>query len=273
MLAIDAEGGEKGALQGWVTVDNRSGTGFKDAQLQLVAGDVHRAPAEVQFAIAGRKRAMASAVQEMRQESLFEYHLYTLPRPTTLKQNQTKQVRLLDASGVALSRSYRVRGQGGYYYNPWRPADPKEKVQVLMSFENRESSGLGLPLPKGVVRVYLRDAAGRPQFVGEDRIDHTPKDERVELLLGNAFDIVAERRQTEFDKISNRVTESAFEIVLRNHKDEAIEVEVIEPLGGDWTMLDHSHPFEKTSDFEARFVIPVAADGDAKLTYRVRVRH
>ena len=272
VLAIDSEGAEKGELQAWVTIDNRSGTGFENAKLQLVAGDVHRAPPEAQFAIAGRKRAMAS-VEEIRQESLFEYHLYTLPRSTTLKQNQTKQVRLLDASGVGLSRGYRVRGQGGYYYSPWRPADPKERVQVLMSFENRESSGLGLPLPRGVVRVYQRDGEGRPQFVGEDRIDHTPKNERVELLLGSAFDIVAERRQTEFDKISNRITESAFEIVLRNHKEEAIEVEVLEPLGGDWTMLDNSHPFERTNAFEARFVIPVAADGEAKLTYRVRVRH
>lgn len=209
----------------------------------------------------------------MSEESLFEYHLYTLPRATTLKQNQTKQVRLLDASGVALERSYRLRGQATYYYSPWRPADPKEKVQVLMSFENRKSSGLGLPLPKGIVRVYQRDAAGRRQFVGEDRIDHTPKNERVEFLLGSAFDIVAERRQTEFDRISDRITESAYEIVVRNHKEEAIEIEVLEPLGGDWTMLDSSHPFDKTNAFEARFEIRVPADGGAKLTYRVRVRY
>ncbi len=273
VLAIDSEGAEQGALQGWVTVDNRSGTGFENAQLQLVAGDLHRAPPQAQFAVAGRKRAMASRVEEMSEESLFEYHLYTLPRATTLKQNQTKQVRLLDASGVALERSYRLRGQATYYYSPWRPADPKEKVQVLMSFENRKSSGLGLPLPKGIVRVYQRDAAGRTQFVGEDRIDHTPKNERVELLLGSAFDIVAERRQTEFDRISDRITESAYEIVVRNHKEEAIEIEVLEPLGGDWTMLDSSHPFDKTNAFEARFEIRVPADGGAKLTYRVRVRY
>lgn len=272
VMAIDAEGAEAGALQGWVTVDNRSGTGFENAQLQLVAGDVHRAPPPAQFAIAGRKRAMASVAEEMVQESLFEYHLYTLPRPTTLKQNQTKQVRLLDASGVALTRTYRLRGQGGYYHSPWRPADAKEKVQVLMSFENRESSNLGMPLPKGIVRVYQRDAAGRPQFVGEDRIDHTPKDERVELLLGNAFDIVAERRQTDFDRISDRVLESAYEIVLRNHKDDAVVVEVVEPLGGDWTLLDSSHRHEKASAFEARFQVPVAVDGETTLTYRVRVR-
>ncbi len=274
VLAIDEDDETSGALQGWVTVDNRSGTGYEDAKLQLVAGDVHRAPPEAQPAMRmDTMRARGAVAGQMQAEGLFEYHLYTLPRATTLKQNQTKQVRLLDASGLTLRRTYRLRGVGGYYYNPWRPADPKEKVQVLIDFENRESAGLGLPLPKGIVRVYQRDTAGRPQFVGEDRIDHTPKDERVELLLGNAFDITAERRQTEFDKIADRIVESSYEIVLRNHKVADVVVEVLEPLSGDWTMLASSHDHEKPSAFEARFLVPVPADGEVKLTYRVRVQY
>jgi hypothetical protein len=208
----------------------------------------------------------------MREEAFFEYHLYTLPRPTTLKQNQTKQLQLLDAPAFGLGKEYVLRGGGGYFRGPWRRSDPREKVQVFLTFKNAQAAGLGLPLPKGIVRVYKRDRAGSPQFIGEDRIEHTPKDEEIRLELGNAFDLSAERRQTDFSRIADNLFESAYEIKLRNHKDVPVTVRVIEPVGGDWTMLQNSLPFKKTAAFEVEFQVPVAPDQEAVLSYRVRVR-
>jgi hypothetical protein len=271
VLAVDAAE-ETAGLQGWVTIDNQSGAGYQDALLKLVAGDVHQAPAEDLVAMEARAKPMRQAPAGMVQEAFFEYHLYTLPRRTTLKQNQTKQVQLLDAPRIALGKEYVLRGGGGYFRGPWRPVDPREKVQVFLKFKNAEAAGLGQPLPKGVVRVYKRDTAGSPQFIGEDRIDHTPKDEEVRLELGNAFDLAAERRQTDFSRIADNVFESAYEVKLRNHKDVSVTVRVIEPLGGDWTMLQNSHPFKKTGAFEAEFQVAVAPGQEAVLSYRVRVK-
>jgi hypothetical protein len=129
-----------------------------------------------------------------------------------------------------------------------------------------------MPLPAGTVRVYQGDSKGRVQFIGEDRIDHTPKDETLELHIGNAFDVVAERKQTDYEKLASNVFEMEYEITLRNHKPDPITVEVNEPLAGDWTMLTSSFKYEKTAAFAARFNVPVAANGEAVLKYRVRVR-
>jgi hypothetical protein len=142
-----------------------------------------------------------------------------------------------------------------------------------MKLRNDPAAGLGMPLPRGIVRVYKRDASGSPQFIGEDRIEHTPKDEELRLQLGNAFDIAAERKQTDFRRLSDRVFESAYEVRVRNHKDAAITVRVVEPVGGDWTMLQNSHPFKKTQAFEVEFALPVAVDQEAVLSYRVRVSY
>lgn len=216
---------------------------------------------------------VAMAAAPMQEEAFFEYHLYTLPRPTTLKHNQTKQVQLLQAESIPLIKDYVLRGGGGYYRGPWAQRSDKEKVQVFLEFKNAQAGGLGMPLPKGTVRVYKRDPAGSPQFIGEDAIDHTPKDEKVRLELGNAFDLSAERKQTDFDRLSDRVFESAYEIKLRNHKDTAVTIRVLEPIGGDWTMVQNSHPFTKSAAFEAEFPIEVAPDQEAVLTYRVRVTY
>jgi hypothetical protein len=271
VLAVDAAE-EAAGLQGWVTIDNQSGAAYQDALLKLVAGDVHRAPEEDRAVMDMAVKAMRQAPAGMAEEAFFEYHLYTLPRRTTLKQNQTKQVQLLDAPQVGLGKEYLLRGGGGYFRGPWRRVDPREKVQVFLKFKNAQAAGLGLPLPKGVVRVYKRDKAGSPQFIGEDRIDHTPKDEEVRLELGHAFDLAAERKQTDFSRIADNVFESAYEIKLRNHKDVPVTIRVIEPLGGDWTMLQNSHPFQKASAFEAEFQVPVAPGQEALLSYRVRVK-
>lgn len=213
--------------------------------------------------------ALSSAMPMPVEESFAEYHLYTMPRRTTIKQNQTKQVSLLRASGAAVKKVYEFRGQEQYYMQPV-PQTP-EHVGVYLELLNSESNQMGMPLPAGVMRVYQEDSSGMLQFSGEDRIKHTPKDETVRLRLGNAFDVVGERTQTDFNRVANNVHESSYTIVLRNHKDQAVTVDVVEPIPGDWTVLKSSHPAVKKDARTAVFSIPVAADGETELTYTVRV--
>lgn len=265
---------EKAAdLNGWVTVTNNSGTAYKNAQLQLVAGELHRV-AEGQGTL-GRMKAMRvaeAAAPQFAQEALSEYHLYTLGRRTTLQNHETKQISLLASTGLHFEKHFEVDGQSYYFRNPQRPGQPiKEPVQVHIKFKNSQANSLGQPLPAGTVRVYQNDSKGRVQFIGEDNIDHTPKDETLDLHIGNAFDVVAERKQTDFQKLGSNTWEMAFEISLRNHKPEPITVEVNEPIGGDWTMLSSNFKYEKTAAFAAQFTVPVAANGESVLKYRVRV--
>ncbi len=273
VLTIAAD--EKAAdLNGWVTVTNSSGTAYKNAQLQLVAGELNRVYGQV-GAMSQMKamRADEAAAPQFAQEGLSEYHLYTLGRRTTLQNNETKQISLLTSTGIDFEKRFEVDGQDYYFHNAQRPGQPiKEPVQVHIKFKNSETNSLGQPLPAGTMRVYQNDSKGRVQFIGEDRIDHTPKDETLDLHIGNAFDVVAERKQTDFQKIASSVYEMAFEISLRNHKSTPITVEVNEPIGGDWTMLSANFKYEKTAAFAARFTVPVEADGEAVLKYRVRVR-
>lgn len=269
---------EKSAdLNGWVTIDNRSGTGYKNASLQLVAGELNRvremADAVMELQAKSGRAEMARAPQ-FAQESLFEYHLYTLDRKTTLKDNQTKQINLLSGSGAAVRKEYVVNGKNFYYHNRQNPGTPlKDQVETFVELKNSKENNLGLPLPKGVLRVYKADSRGGQQLIGEDQIDHTPKDETVRVKLGNAFDIVAERNQTDFQVIADRVFEMAFNVTLRNHKDQPITVVVNEPIGGDWRIIQSTHEHEKTAAFAARFKVTVEKNGEAKLNYRVRVRY
>jgi hypothetical protein len=260
-------------LNGWVTVINNSGTAFRNAQLQLVAGEVHRV-SEAR-PVAPRPMAMRAAAGVAGgfvQEPISEYHLYTLERRTNLQDKETKQISLLDATGVSFDKIFEVDGQQYYYHNAQRPGEPiKEPVEVHIKFKNSQENSLGIPLPAGTVRVYQGDSKGRVQFIGEDRIGHTPKDETLDLHIGNAFDVVAERKQTDF-KAYGRAFEFAFEISLRNHKPEPITVVVNEPIGGDWTMLDSNYKYEKTAAFAAQFKVPVAANAESVLKYRVRVQ-
>ena len=269
-------GDERADLDGWVTVSNTSGTSYRNASLQLVAGDLHRVAAGQ----AMEDKAMLRAAQEMAaapafaREAFSEYHLYSLARRTSLAENETKQISLLTGTGVPVAKRFVVNGRQFYYRNRQAPGTPlKDDVRVFYVFRNDERSGLGAPLPSGTVRVYQADSKGRLQFAGEDRIDHTPKDEEVTLQIGNAFDIVCERRQTEYERVADNVFEVAFEIVLRNHKEAPVTVEVNEPIAGDWRMLASSHTAQKTDAWAARFSVPVAANGEARLTYRVRVRY
>lgn len=266
-------------LQGWVTLNNRSGTRYRNALLQLVAGDVNQVTRQMQRAMPrGAVMAMADAEQAMSQESLFEYHLYTLGRPTTLQDNQTKQVALLSAAAVPVSKEYLLSGQSHYYRGQARDLGRKLKVGVFMEFANTEAHKLGQPLPKGVVRVYKRDQKQRAQFIGEDRIDHTPKGEDVRLRLGNAFDITADKRQTDYRKRAasgeySHAAETAYSIELRNAKEVPVTVTVREPIPGDWRMIESSHEHEKVAAHMAEWQVRVPAEGEAELNYRVLVRY
>ncbi|HEX6530474.1 MAG TPA: DUF4139 domain-containing protein, partial [Burkholderiales bacterium] len=268
-------------LNGWVTLTNQSGTAYPNAKLQLVAGDVNRVRDEVRVAkamLAQRAAAAEAPRSDMAQESLFEYHLYTLQRPTTISDNQTKQVALLAAQGVPVTKELVLQGSDYYYRSSVGGIGQKLKVGVFVQMENRESSRLGMPMPKGVVRVYKKDSAGNAQFVGEDRIDHTPKNETVRLKLGEAFDVTADKKQTDFKRRepTNRasyVFESAYEIVLRNAKKEAATVVVREPVPGDWTMLEQSQAHTKVAAGTAEWKVKVPAEGTTTLRYRVLVRY
>ncbi len=263
-------------LDGWVTVRNGSGTAFRNASLQLVAGELNRVrqmfdrmEADVQL------RAAAPAVAEaMTQEAFSDYHLYTLPRKTSVNNNQTKQVSMLDASEFPVVKRYVVNGQAFYYRNAQNPGAPiKDVVQVFYQFKNEKAVGLGMPMPAGTVRVYQADSKGGVQFVGEDRIGHTPKDETLKLKIGNAFDVVAERKQVDFQRIAPNVYDVEYEVVLRNHKTTPITVEVNEPIGGTWRILRSTHQATKTDAWAAQFNVPVAVDGEVKVNYRVRVTY
>ena len=266
-----------GDLDGWVTLTNGSGTEFRNAKLQLVAGDLNRVRNEIaKMAMYDANRAVpaSAAPVPMQQESFSDYHLYTLGRKTTINNNQTKQVSMLEGTGVPVMKRYVVDGQYFYYRNRQHPGAPiKDVVQVFYQLKNEQKNGLGMPMPAGVVRVYQEDSKGGVQFVGEDRINHTPKDETLNLKIGNAFDVVCERKQTDFEKISDNVYEIEYEIVVRNHKAAPITVEMNEPVGGTWRMIRSSHEWTKTAAWAAQFTVPVAVDGTAVLKYRVRVTY
>jgi hypothetical protein len=261
-------------LNGWVTLTNNSGTAFKNTKLQLVAGDLNRVRQQLNK-MADMAAPMAQRAEErMAQESFSDYHLYTMGRKTTINNAQTKQVSLLEGTNVPTIKRYVVEGQNYYYHNQMHPGSPiKDNVEVYYQFKNEEKSGLGIPMPAGVLRVYQQDSKGGVQFVGEDRIMHTPKDETLNVKIGNAFDVICERNQIDFEKISTNVYEFEYEITLRNHKATAISVEVNEPVGGTWRMMTSSHQWTKTSAWAAQFKVPVSADGTTVLKYRVRVTY
>ncbi len=262
-------------LDGWVTLVNNAGTAFRNAKLQLVAGELNRVVTPLSAPRAmGISGGIDGAQQAMTQENFSEYHLYTLNRRTTIFDKESKQVSLLRASSFPVEKRFVVNGQSYYYRSALNPGSPaKDPVMVYYRFKNEEKTGLGMPLPAGTVRVYQADSHGGVLFIGEDRITHTPKDEQLDVHVGNAFDIVAERKQTDYKTIGGRTYEMEYEITLRNHKESAITVEVNEPIGGDWEILNSTFPATKTAAFAAQFKVPVAKDGTAVLKYRVRVKY
>ena len=263
-------------LNGWATLTNQSGAAYPNAKLQLIAGDVNvvsspQAPQRGDIAM-----VKMAEVAQMRTEPAFEYHVYTLPRTITLAENQTKQVALMSAANVPVNKEYVLQGASHYYSGPYPEIGQKIKVRVFIELQNK-GEGLGDPLPKGVIRVYKKDAQGNAQFVGEDRMDHTPKNETIRLKLGDAFDITADKKQTDFQKLAtvgrNTTIETAYQIVLNNAKKEAVTVIVREPIPGDWTMVSESTLHRKAASNVAEWKVRIPAEGSATLNYRVRVKY
>jgi hypothetical protein len=263
-------------LTGWVTINNQSGTTYRDAALKLVAGDINRAASRDDsrraMEMAAKAASPAVAEREFKSEGFFEYHLYTLDGRTTIKESQTKQLTLLSAADFPVDKRFIYYGAASYHRTQYGVPISNQKVGVYLDIRNTKENRLGIPLPKGKVRVYKADAAGSQQLIGEDWIDHTPKDERVRIKMGEAFDVVGERVQKDWKRIGSNLYEVEWEITLRNHKKEAVTVEVIEPMPGDWEVLRATYPHEKLEAFTARWRIPVPKEGAATLGYRTRVR-
>ena len=266
----------KSDVTGWVTIDNRSGATYGHASLKLVAGDVNRAVEGRRAArlmdVAAKAASNQEAARDFTSEGFFEYHLYTLDGRTTIKDNQTKQLTLMAAADVPVVKQLIYYGAQDYYRTSYGMPMSNQKVGVYLDIKNSKENRLGLPLPKGKIRVYKADASGSQQFVGEDWIDHTPRDERVKIKMGDAFDVVGERTQKEWRKIASNLYEVEWEISLRNHKKEDQTVTVIEPVPGDWQVLTSTHAWEKPEAHTLKFQVPVVKDGASKLTYRVRLR-
>ncbi len=282
---VAPEKGDRIDLVGWVTIDNQSGKSFDNAKIKLMAGDVNKIqPQQMRaFAVSGMMQG-ASAVQPPVSEKAFdEYHLYTLDRPTTLLDRETKQVEFVHASGIQSKTIYVYDGAqipGNYYgWNYENIRDNREygtqsnpKVWVMREFVNSETNHLGIPLPKGRMRLYRSDTDGQMEFIGEDTIDHTPKDETIRVNTGNAFDLVGERKQTNYNlDTSRRTLDESFEIKLRNHKKEPVEIRVVEHLyrWPTWEIASHSDTFLKTDAHTIEFLVQVKPDEEKTVSYTV----
>ena len=243
-------------LTGWVSIDNKSGATYEDAKLKLVAGNLHRAT-EQPVPYGGMRGAMDAmkVAPQFQERGMFEYHLYDLPRPVTIKNNEVKQISLLEADGVHATKLYTYSGG--------------RNAAVSVSFENREAEHLGIPLPEGTVRVMKQDKDGSFQFVGEDHIDHTPRDEKVTLNVGDAFDIIGEREVTDQRSYGSNSNQETIKVTLKNHKDEAVTVDVTENVGMNWEITSSSMPYDKKNASTVIFHVPVKARGEASVTYTI----
>ena len=265
VLDLDRDG-KRAALQAWVTLNNQSGAGYRDATLRLVAGDVHRATTPPPPRMMMADFAKAAPEQAFREQGLYDYHLYTLDRPTDLKDRQIKQISLFERDGVPVTRHYRL----GPEATASARSDGLLPVAVAYRFANDAASHLGVPLPGGTVRVYGESDGGR-QLLGEDRLDHTPKGETVDLTVGNAFDIVGERVVTKTERLGDRGQRQSVKVTLRNHKDEAVTVEVSDRAWGEWEVTTSSLPVRRVSATELAFDVPVPANGETVLTYTIEM--
>jgi len=268
------EDDDEAGLTGWVTLTNQSGTSYRNARLQLVAGDVQRVVGNMAPEVA-RRAMMADVAQEaagFSEQGFFEYHLYTLGRPADVMNNEQKQVTLLESESFGVKKRLIFPGATYYYRGQYGQVTSNQKVGVFLDFENSDRNGLGMPLPKGIVRVYKRDGSGAQQFIGEDMIDHTPRDETLRIKMGEAFDVVGDRVQMDYDVISGCVSESTWRVDLRNHKEEDVEVTLVEPVGGDWQILSSTHPYQQTDAWTFTMTPEVPANGQTRVEYRVRVR-
>ncbi|MDX9701614.1 MAG: DUF4139 domain-containing protein [Candidatus Auribacterota bacterium] len=261
-------------LTGWVSIDNRTGASFRNASVKLVAGEINRALPQTNY-VAKRymmETAAMPAPDQFEEKEFFEYHIYTLNRPATVKQNQMKQIVLFEGNDIATAKEYTLSGQRYYFTSLYTTPLKSLPVDVVVKFKNSKENNLGIPLPKGIIRVYKADHEGMLQFAGEDSIAHTPKDEEITVKLGEAFDIKAERKQTDYRKVRKDLQEVEWEIAIRNHKKENVTVIVKETVPGEWEIVDHTHPFKKESADTVSFSVPVETDGETVLRYRASIK-
>jgi hypothetical protein len=283
---VSPEKGDDVDLIGWVTMDNQSGKTFENAEIKLMAGDVNKIqPPQNRFvAMEAMSIGGAAGVPPVSEKSFDEFHLYTLERPTTLHDRETKQVEFVRANGIHSKTIYVYDGAkidqnryNGWDYESIRQnreygTQSNKKVWVMREFVNSDSNHLGMALPKGKLRFYRRDADGQMEFVGEDQINHTPRDETIRVTTGNAFDLVGERRQTNYNfDSSRRLLDESFEVKLRNHKKEPVEIRVVEHLyrWPTWEITDHSDAFVKTDANTAEFRVQLQPDEEKTLNYTV----
>jgi hypothetical protein len=273
----------QGELSGWVSVENSSGKTYTDAKMKFIAGDVRRVqePYRAEDRYSGAKAGARPASEPMEEKAFFEYHMYTLPRPSTVANNEMKQLEMFaPARGVKVDKKYlyqplgrQFRWYGGRYTDRSYGVTSEKKVNVFIEFRNSEKNKLGMPLPAGKVRVYKQDQADKAmEFVGEEKIDHTPKDEDVSLYIGNAFDVVGERKQTDFKvETSRNWMSESFEVKVRNHKKEAVTVRIKEPLyrWSTWRVTAKSHEFTQLDARNIAFDVKVEPDKETVVTYTV----
>jgi hypothetical protein len=274
VLKVDRDN-TKGSLSGWVTLDNQSGKPFKSAKLKLVAGDVHQVSRQVKPLALDQRRMMAAAPppEAMQQEEFFEYHLYSLGRTVDIANKQTKQVSLLQSPSVRIEKRLVGRWNSAIYDHPDRSVQ-KQKLSVYLKFKNVEENGLGIPLPKGIIRAYQESGDGTVVFIGEDRIDHTGKERDAEVKMGEAFDVIVERKLTEYRKIGNNAARFGWELKIKNSKDIPQRVELEETFPGEWRVTESSAKFEKMDGRRIKFIVdaePSSKDGDTVITYQVEV--
>ncbi|MFH1220814.1 MAG: DUF4139 domain-containing protein [Candidatus Eisenbacteria bacterium] len=243
-------------LASWVSVENQSGATYPDAKLKLIAGDIHRAREKGPMPM--YEMARAQGAPQIEEKAFFEYHMYTLEGTTTIKDKEVKQIQLFPETTVPAAKLYNFDASKG------------TGVRVVMKFENSRTSGLGIPLPMGKVRVFKADTDGSLEFLGEDEIDHTPRDEEVKLYVGDAFDVVVTREQKEFNRLSDHVFVETYDITIANHKDAAITLAVTEHIYGEWTIRSATHTYKKLKSDTAEFEVPVGANAKVILTYTVR---
>jgi hypothetical protein len=284
-VMVSSPDDDKMDMNAWVTIDNNSGATYKDAKLKLVAGDVHRAEQPRPYAMGGMARkamAMEAAAPQFAEKAFFEYHMYTLQRPATVRENETKQIEMAAAADVPLKKLYIYDGAEGiawgqyneyYRMNPEYGTQGQKKVWVMLEFKNSKENRMGMPLPQGKVRVYKKDTDGSLEFIGEDAIDHTPKDEKVRIKMGDAFDVVGERKRENFQADVKKLWfRESFEIKLRNHKESDVTVKVVEHLyrWTNWTIEDASGKWTKKDAQTIEFEVPVKKDGESTVTYTVK---
>jgi len=281
------EKGDVVDIIGWVTIDNQTGRTFENSRIKLMAGDVSKLQTEGLMVYKAQRVAMAAdaAAPAVTEKAFDEYHLYTLERPTTLRDRETKQVEFIHATSVASKQLYVYDGAKIDYnrYNGWNwenirndhsyGTESNPKIWVMREFVNSEANHLGMPLPKGRVRFYRRNDDGQVEFTGENMIDHTPKDETVRIYTGNSFDLAGERRRVNYsvENGKNTATES-FEIKIRNHKKEPVEVRVVEHLyrGKNWDVVTKSDDFQKKDSQTIEFPVKIMPDEEKVVTYTVR---